>query len=116
MDYNDHSEDEDVPIYRRLSPEGAARLRSVMTILGAPPHCFVKGCRRQRRCTTRQVLCWQLAHDQLEARIMLVFAKQWQAACAAGTGADWAPSDVATLQRVLAAAEGGNWPSRGGRL
>jgi hypothetical protein len=114
MTYSDHSQDEDVLIYRRLSPEGAARLRDVMTILGAPPHCFIKGCRRERRCTTRQVLCWQIAPHELEPHVMLVFARQWQMSVAAGNADDWAPSDVAMLQRVLADFEEGNWPGGGG--
>jgi hypothetical protein len=51
------------------------------------------------------VLCWQIAHEDLNPIITLLLARQWQAAVAAGTDDEWTPAEVALFQRALAEAE-----------
>lgn len=94
-----------IEIFRRLSPETAATLRKIITGIGLAAYCSVRSCKRARACSTRQVLCWQVNHEDLTPIIMRALALHWQRRVAAGEEVDVAPATVDDYRRILAAPE-----------
>ena len=91
-----------IEIFRRLSPEGAGFLRRIITAMGLADFCPLTSCKRARACATRQVLCWQVNHDDLTPRIMSILAHDWQRRTAAGEYVPIAPVEADHFKRILA--------------
>ena len=53
-----------------MKPAVAAFFRRVCTELGIPDGCPLKPCRRQRRCATAQVLCYQALREPINALVL----------------------------------------------
>ncbi len=85
---------DDIELVQCLSPDEAATLRVAITFLGYARHCPLKICKRARACATRQVLCWQVHHDDFDPEIMRLLARSWQKWVAEGTAPAHLPPAV----------------------
>jgi hypothetical protein len=102
---DDTPADDDGPIriYRRLSPESAAMMRVAIAALGFPPHCSFKACRRTGTCATRDLLCWQVNHEDMNHAIRLAAAHRWREGPRPGEEwPAWPPGQVHMFERLLA--------------
>lgn len=94
---------DDIELVECLSPDQAATLRAAITRLEYARHCPLKTCKRARACATRQVLCWQVHHDDFDPEIMRLLARSWRKWVAEGTAPDrLAPAVVEAFECVLA--------------
>jgi len=93
--------------FRPLQPRTAEILRKVMTRIGVPSICTIKACRRSRRCSSAQVMCWQEQREELQDCVTLVMALAWEYWVAAGEPCDLSPATVEEYRRALARARSG---------
>ena len=107
------TDDDDGPIriYRRLSAESAALVRAAIADIGFPAHCSFKACRRSGACSTRDLLCWQVNHEDMNREFRLAAAHRWREGPRPGEEwPEWPPGQVRLFERLLAeeaAGEGG---------
>jgi hypothetical protein len=85
-----------------LGPDLAEALRIICTNAGFAAVCRFAVCLRRRRCSTRQVLCWQVTRDVLNPLIRQALAYSWQARVAAGLPVNIPPVKEHDHQRLLA--------------
>ncbi len=96
-------DDHQIQIYRHLSDRAATLLRAAIADLGFPPHCSFKACRRSRSCSTRDLLCWQVNHEEMNQAITLATARRWRQGPKPGEDwPDWSPEQIRTFEWVLA--------------
>ena len=55
---------------RPMEPKVAAFWRSICTEAGFPRGCPFRGCRRNMRCSTTEVICRQILREELNAIIL----------------------------------------------
>ncbi len=60
---------EDIEI-RPMTPERAAFMREACTHLGLATYCPFRVCRRNRRCGTKDVLCYQIMRQEVNAILL----------------------------------------------
>ena len=78
---------EDVQI-RPMRPEWAAFMRDFCTDIGLATGCPLRPCRRARRCATKEVICYQIVREEVNAILMPLLQ-------ARAAGAETAPPEAA---------------------
>jgi hypothetical protein len=84
-----------------LGKDFAEALRVICTHLGHATYCPAAVCKRARACATRDVLCWQVAREEVNSIILHLMAHIWQRRIANGESPDVPPDRVRTYERIL---------------
>ena len=83
---------------RWFPPPGRAEmLRGVCTELGFPPRCIFRICRRAGRCVTREVACYQVMRDRVDAMLRKSAEASLLRRHQAGEAMDLSPAVINTL-------------------
>ena len=78
-------------------PERAEMLRAVCTELGFPERCIFRICRRAGRCVTREVACYQVMRDRVDAMLRKSAEASVLRRHEAGEAMDLSPAVINTL-------------------
>ena len=85
-----------------LDPEMVRLLQRVCTALNFHNACTYKICRRLKRCSTREVMCWQVTREVIQPLVLWVRARDWAFTVAQGKDVEVAPVYIPDYQRILA--------------